>query len=203
MNALFYALCYQLTYVLQEGIPEWDSQTTYFVGSVVRRPGTAVMFMSKVDSNTNNALPGSATVPISDGNWQVMSPTGLTPGIVTLFADSPAPDGWLFCRGDAVSRTAYPALFAVISTTWGIGDGTTTFNLPDLRAKVPFGFSSGDPNFGGLNQQGGVITHSHSQAAHSHAIGQLSLDHDSLITSPFTSPRSDQFSQNGGAMEST
>lgn len=199
MNALFYALCYQLNYILQEGIPEWDSQTTYFVGGVVRRPGTSVMFMSKVDDNLNNALPGTATVPVSNGNWQVMTPTGLSPGIIMAFADSPAPEGWLFCRGDAISRSAFPALFAVIGTTWGAGNGTTTFNVPDLRGRAPFGSDPGSDNFSALGFTAGVINHSHTQAAHAHAIGQLSLGHDTLVTSPFA-VTPDQYSQSGGVM---
>lgn len=50
-----------------------------------------------------------------------------------------APDGWLFQRGAAISRTTYTALFEVIGTTFGIGDGSTTFNLPDRRESSPYG----------------------------------------------------------------
>lgn len=57
---------------------------------------------------------------------------GLT-GVMTTFAQSTAPAGWLKANGAAVSRTTYAALFAVIGTTYGIGDGSTTFNLPDPR----------------------------------------------------------------------
>lgn len=49
------------------------------------------------------------------------------------------PSGWLFCYGQAISRTTYADLFAVISTTYGVGDGTTTFNLPDVRGRVVAG----------------------------------------------------------------
>lgn len=60
------------------------------------------------------------------------------PGIVLDFAGSEAsvPSGWLICGGQAVSRTTYAALFAVIGTTYGAGNGTTTFNVPDLRSRV-------------------------------------------------------------------
>jgi microcystin-dependent protein len=50
-----------------------------------------------------------------------------------------APSGWLFCYGQAVSRTTYAALFAIIGTTHGAGDGSTTFNLPDCRGRVDVG----------------------------------------------------------------
>lgn len=54
-------------------------------------------------------------------------------GAVTMFAGATAPNGWHLCDGTAVSRTGYAALFAVIGTTYGAGNGTTTFNLPDTR----------------------------------------------------------------------
>lgn len=61
------------------------------------------------------------------------------PGVVLPFAGSSAPNGWLLCHGQAVSRTTYNALFAAIGTTFGSGDGSTTFNLPDLRGRVAAG----------------------------------------------------------------
>ena len=57
--------------------------------------------------------------------------TAVPTGIVQAFAGSTLPDGWLLCDGSAVSRTDYAALFAVIGTTYGAGDGSTTFNLPN------------------------------------------------------------------------
>lgn len=57
------------------------------------------------------------------------------PGAVIYTAASSAPDGWLKCNGAAVSRTSYELLFAVIGTTYGAGDGATTFNLPELRGE--------------------------------------------------------------------
>jgi microcystin-dependent protein len=57
----------------------------------------------------------------------------LPPGMMAPYATTSAPDGWLACDGSAVSRTTYAALFDAIGTTWGVGDGSTTFNLPDLQ----------------------------------------------------------------------
>lgn len=59
--------------------------------------------------------------------------TGSPAGIIAPFAGTSAPSGWLACQGQAISRTTYATLFAAIGTTWGAGDGSTTFNLPDLR----------------------------------------------------------------------
>ncbi len=63
--------------------------------------------------------------------------------MMEMYASASAPVGWLVCNGSAVSRTTYAALFAVIGTTFGIGDGSTTFNLPDMRGYFPRGFDAG------------------------------------------------------------
>ena len=58
-------------------------------------------------------------------------------GMVSLFAMSPPPDGWILCDGTLLNRTQYVELFNAIGETWGAGDGTTTFALPDLRSYAP------------------------------------------------------------------
>lgn len=60
-------------------------------------------------------------------------------GTILDYAGNTIPDGYLECDGSAVSRTAYPRLFAAIGTLWGAGDGSTTFNLPDLRCRSAIG----------------------------------------------------------------
>jgi microcystin-dependent protein len=60
-------------------------------------------------------------------------------GSVTAFAGATAPSGWLLCAGQNVSRTQYSGLFLTIGTTYGVGDGSTTFTLPDLRGRVVAG----------------------------------------------------------------
>lgn len=57
-------------------------------------------------------------------------------GLLAPYAGASAPDGWLLCYGQAVSRTTYADLYTAISTTYGSGDGSTTFNVPDLRGRV-------------------------------------------------------------------
>lgn len=74
------------------------------------------------------------------------APGGLAPaGVVLPFAGSTAPTGWLLCFGQTVSRTTYAALFTALGTTYGAGDGSTTFALPDLRGRIP----GGKDNMGG------------------------------------------------------
>lgn len=60
-------------------------------------------------------------------------------GTINAFGGNTAPDGWLMCQGQAVSRTTYADLFAVIGTAFGSGDGSSTFNVPDFRESVAKG----------------------------------------------------------------
>ena len=66
-------------------------------------------------------------------------------GVIISFAGSAAPTGWLLCNGQNVKRAQYPQLFALLSTTYGVGDGSTTFGVPDLRGR----FVAGLDNMGG------------------------------------------------------
>ena len=70
--------------------------------------------------------------------------SSITPiGVIRLFAGSTAPNGWLICNGDAVSRSAYGDLFKIIGTTYGVGNSNTTFTLPDMRGRCPIGVGTG------------------------------------------------------------
>lgn len=77
------------------------------------------------------------------GVWREMSRNvaggDVAPGIIMEDGGTAAPAGWLHCFGQAVSRTTYAAIFARYSTTYGVGDGATTFNLPDIRGRVVAG----------------------------------------------------------------
>jgi len=92
------------------------------------------------------------------------------PGLIKMYGGSSAPRGHLMCDGTAVSRTTYADLFAVIGTNYGVGDGSTTFNLPDYRQRFPLGKAvSGTGNT--LGATGGAIDHSHSVPKHYHGMG--------------------------------
>lgn len=95
-------------------------------------------------------------------------------GDLKATARSSAPTGWLLCDGSAVSRTTYAALFSAIGTTYGTGDGSTTFNVPDLRGRVPMGVDGAAGRIASndaLGQSGGSQTHTLTEAelpTHSH-----------------------------------
>jgi len=121
------------------------------------------------------------SVPASDFKEYIMPTGALMP-----YAGTSAPTGFLLCYGQAISRSTYADLFSAISTTYGTGDGSSTFNLPDLRGRVvagqdDMGGSSADrltDQTGGLNgdtlgDTGGSETHTLSTAqlpAHTHTV---------------------------------
>lgn len=86
---------------------------------------------------------------------------GAIAGLISPFAGGAVPNGWLLCDGKAVSRTSLPALFAAIGTTWGAGDGSTTFNVPDLRGRTLFGRDPSQAEFDVLGEAGGAKAHRH------------------------------------------
>jgi microcystin-dependent protein len=96
------------------------------------------------------------------------------------FAGASVPAGWLLCDGTAVSRTTYSSLFTAIGTAYGAGNGSTTFNVPNLKARVPVGRDSSVTIFNTLNNQGGATTrtiavanlpaHNHGLNSHTHTI---------------------------------
>ena len=90
-------------------------------------------------------------------------------GTITQYGGATAPEGWLICDGSAISRTSYSALFAAIGTTYGAGNGSTTFNVPDLRGRVSVGKSS-DTEFDTLGETGGAKSNSYN-LAHTHTQG--------------------------------
>lgn len=110
-------------------------------------------------------------------------------GIIKAFGGTTAPAGHLLCNGAAVSRTTYAALFAVISTTYGPGDGATTFNLPNLQGRFPLGRATSGTG-STLGGTGGSLDHTHTVPAHYHGMGtganlavDISHNHDASSVS--------------------
>jgi microcystin-dependent protein/Tfp pilus assembly protein PilE len=138
------------------------------------QPSIAKNFVIKyapIDS-TDSGLPQGSSI---DGYW------------------STAPDGYLLEDGSAVSRTTYAALFAVIGTTHGAGNGSTTFNLPDSRGRASVGGSPSDSEFNAIGKKSGskseaitvaqMPSHTHVQNAHTHT--QNAHDHNGGAATPY------------------
>ena len=153
------------------------------------REGTTDMIDVTLPTASDETLGGvkvGSGLSISEG---VLSTTGAAPvdstptGSVIAFAGASAPTGWLMCNGDAVSRTTYAALFSTLGSTYGAGDGSTTFNLPDLRGEFVRGLDGGRGVDSGRTlgsaQSGQNASHSHtgsaaSAGAHSHTASSSS-----------------------------
>lgn len=118
--------------------------------------------------------------------------TAVPVGALVGFAGSAAPAGWLLCDGSAVSRTTYASLFSAIGTTYGAGDGSTTFNVPDLRGRVPVGAGTGSGlstrTRGGSGGEEGHTLGSAENGQHSHGGSTLaeSAVHTHGVTLPTT-----------------
>lgn len=93
-------------------------------------------------SNIKNPSAGSAAITL-DASGNAAAPSLVPPGTVQFYAANTAPAGWVKANGAALSRTTYAELFAAVGTTFGVGDGSTTFNLPDMRGEFPRGWDDG------------------------------------------------------------
>lgn len=143
----------------------------------------AVAVASKADSSSP-ALSGTPTTPTAvagTNNTQIASTafvqTAVNSAVITgemkMWPTSSAPAGYLLCDGSAVSRTVYAALYAVLGTTFGSGDGVNTFNLPNFRNRMPIGagdlYSTGGT---GGSKDAVVVSHTHTatstDSGHSH-----------------------------------
>lgn len=111
------------------------------------------------------------TAGVSSGGGGPAPPptTAIPTGSIVPYAGSVAPTDWLLCDGSGVSRTTYNALFLVCGETYGPGNGSTTFNLPNLQQRFPLGKSVAGVG-ATLGSTGGQIDHVHSGPSHSHTI---------------------------------
>lgn len=114
-----------------------------------------------LESGTNiktingQSILGSGNIEIQGGG----AGEGDTVGTIKLWGGTNAPDGWHLCDGSAISRTDYAELFAIYGTTYGSGDGSTTFNLPDIKDRVVVGLDENDTDFNVLGKKLGEKTH--------------------------------------------
>ena len=139
-----------------------------------------------VVENINDEVIVPAAITLDDTEANVL-PTG---SILAYGADAAAgaPNGWLLCDGSAVSRTTYAELFAVIGLAYGIGDGATTFNLPDMRQRFPLGQAASGTGVN-VGDTGGAIDHVHPlDSASSAALVRASSATETLRSSLKTIP---------------
>lgn len=137
----------------------------------------------------------NATTMLSLGT---ISDALVPPGTLRHWPKSTPPTGWLVRDGSALSRTSYSALFAVIGTTYGAGDGSTTFNLPDDRGMTHVGYKSSDSAFGTFGGTFGskdavIVSHTHTVSGNT---GTESATHTHTSNIPASSGESGPFGIN-------
>jgi microcystin-dependent protein len=113
------------------------------LAAVTDETGTGALVFAA--SPTLSGTPLAPTASVGTNTTQIattafVQAAGLV-GEIKMWGTASAPTGYLLCDGSAVSRTTYAALFAVVGTTFGVGDGSTTFTLPDYRGRTPIGVS--------------------------------------------------------------
>lgn len=162
-------------------IPNSFAAGTAAVASQVNANFTAVKsFVEALSSGANIDAGVITTAKLDSGVTNLFVPVG---GLVQ-FAGATAPAGgkWMLADGSAISRSSYAALFALIGTTYGVGDGATTFNLPNLKGRVPVGLDAAQTEFDVLGETGGVksVTLTAAQSglpSHAHSITDVSHSH--------------------------
>jgi microcystin-dependent protein len=125
--------------------------------------------------NLGTGTPSSSTYLAGDRTWKTLG-SGVPTGAVAGWAAAVAPAGYLLCDGAAVDRTTYAALFALIGITYGAGDGSSTFNLPNLQQRFPLGKGASGTG-SALGETGGAIDHSHSGPSHTHSVSVANHTH--------------------------
>ena len=122
--------------------------------------------------------------------YAVEADNGVPTGSIQAYVGQAIPSGWLLCDGSEFSRTEYPELFETIGTTFGSGDGSTTFGLPNLGGRVPVGQDVGQAEFDVIGGIGGERTHKLSvgeMPPHSHGAndpGHVHPEHSHGVTDP-------------------
>lgn len=162
-------------------LSEGKCVTVRFTGSLTLTNGASLVLPTGANIVTSAGdfaiIRGYASGVVRCVMYQTASGTPLGGAVVTGamldFAGTSLPSGYLGCDGSAVSRSTYATLFTAIGTTWGAGDGSTTFNLPDFRRRAAVGSGgSGTGTLGNaIGNTGGAETHTLSTAelaSHTH-----------------------------------
>ena len=144
VNALFKYLGDSIFYTMNGGVPSYNAAYDYIPGRVVSYSDNIYKCIQA------NGVSSTVVAPDSDtAYWQRLDSNGAI-GEIKWFAFNTAPNGYLVCNGASVSRTTYANLFAKIGTTFGKGNGSTTFTLPNLIDK----FAQGSTTVGTVKSAG-------------------------------------------------
>ena len=131
------------------------------LAAVTDETGTGSLVFSA--SPTFTGVPAAPTAAAGTNTTQIATTAfvlanGVPTGGLVMWSTGTAPSGFLLCNGAAVSRSTYAALFAVVGTTFGSGDGSTTFNVPNYTNRMPYGTTVGAT---GGSADAVVVSHTH------------------------------------------
>lgn len=157
----------------------------------------------KIDTNDENIELELGTASNGDvltfesatNKWKNQTPASASEltGVIKLYGGSSAPSGYLLCNGSEINRTTYASLFAVIGESFGVGDGSTTFNVPDMADAFPKGKNADAVGAAGGSNTMTDHTHGHSLTAagqthtgNSTSVGNQSADHHHGVSSSGT-----------------
>jgi len=157
---------------------ETDNAISVAVSNLVDSAPTVLDTLNELSAALNDDPNFSTTVATA---LAALVPSGT----INQTARATAPAGYLLCDGSAISRTTYSSLFDAIGTAYGVGNGSTTFNIPNLQGRVPVGRDSAQTEFDTLGETGGAKTHtltvtempSHTHTQNSHNHTQNSHNH--------------------------
>lgn len=159
-------------------IVDWANQ------EAITRDGSTGMVSPLLLSGPPTQANQAATKGYVD-NWAPVGVMWMYPG------NAAEPAGWMHCRGQAISRATYAALYALIGDTYGAGNGTTTFNLPSFQGRMPMGYWPGGGYGATPGGMGGtadaiVVAHNHAGVDHVHGVnintGTVSVWHTHNLT---------------------
>lgn len=134
LNGLFKLVGDWCFYFQNGGVASYSNAFDYAVGAFVKYNNQSYICIQTNGASTE------VKAPTNSAYWlRILTTADLPTGEIKILTSSTIPEGFLLCNGSAVSRTTYANLFAVIGTRYGAGDGSTTFNIPDLRDRYIIG----------------------------------------------------------------
>lgn len=133
----------------------------------------------------NNGTPSGTNTYVTQTSLAINIPVGT----VVDYISPTAPTNWAICNGSAISRTTYATLFAIIGTSFGVGDGSTTFNIPNIVGKVTVMQDGGQTEFQTMGETGGEKVHTlllTEMPSHSHQLKTYDLSSGTNSNQPAT-----------------
>lgn len=186
-NGLFKLLADWLFYIQNGGIPAYNALYDYVEGRIVLHTDNKAYFCIQVNDHTDPKDPSNSAYWSMIPTLADFNEIGFQTGDIKILTSATIPNGWLLCNGAGISRTTFSNLFTKIGSTFGDGDGSTTFNLPDLRDRYIIGANTNALGTYVAEQLPNIVGHTERSgsgatefALYTSSTGALSLELSSL-----------------------